>query len=229
VTFPGKAELMEVGLTSVDSEAAAILVREVVEAYLREVVNAELDQKRQRLSELDRAFAEKEQEIRSRRETLKKLASELGTSATEALTLKQKLALEELSLYRQELWKLQAELRVHERDLAVQKALLQLTLKGSMERDTTLQDIKRLETQIAVETEQKKDLEKAVQQKRSEAERFGVSTVDMEMLLADIKNAEIVLNALASERDKLKVENRAVPRISLIQQAQKPDMPDDSR
>ncbi len=298
VGFPGKAELMEVSLTSDDAETAAILVREVVEAYLREVVNTELDQKRQRLSELDRAFGEKEQEIRSRRETLKKLASELGTSATEALTLKQKLLLEELSLDRQDMIRLQAELRRTRGDLAAQKAILKsvetvditdadvesvmqsdpigrelfmelgwkrldqlymdnAVVKGAsslyvdryqqalktlqesyntrkaelvevvrQKRRTLIQmEVRKLEGTVGILADQERALQEHVNAKQAAAEKFGVSTVDMEMLLADIHNAETVLNAVASERDKLKVENRSTPRIQLLIPAQKPDMP----
>ena len=93
MTFPGHAELMEVSLTADNPDEAATLVRGVVEAYLNEVVNVELDQKRLRLSQVHRAVTEKEQDIRTSREALKKLAAELGTSTTENLTLKQKLAL----------------------------------------------------------------------------------------------------------------------------------------
>ena len=223
VTFPGDAEIMEVSLTADDPNEAATLVQAVVDAYMQEAVNAEVDRKRLRLSELDRAVAEKEQDIRARREKLKKLATELGTSTTENLTLKQRLALEELSMYRQELRKLQGDLRLHERDLAVQKSMLQDAGKENAEMR---QEIRRLETQVAVETKQAKDLEKQVQGMRREVERFGNSTVDMEMLLNDIKNADFVLNQLASERDRMRVECRSAARIMLLQPAHTPEVPD---
>jgi uncharacterized protein involved in exopolysaccharide biosynthesis len=225
VSFPDNAEIMEVSLTDNDPDEATLLVREVVQAYLNEIVNAETDKKRMRLAEIDRAVAEKEQEVRSSREALKKLAAELGTSTTETLTLKQKLALEELSSYRQELMKLQADVRVHQADMAGQNALLKDA--GKDEQRPILREVKRLTARIAVESEQEKTLEKQVDQKQREVERFGNSTVDMDMLLSDIKNAEVVLNQLVLERDKLRVENRAGPRIQLLVQASKPEMPDE--
>ena len=48
----------------------------------------------------------------------------------------------------------------------------------------------------------------------------------MEMLLADIRSADAVLNRLAAERDRLRVECRAAPRVSLIEPAEKPQVPD---
>ena len=98
VNFPGKAEIMEVSVTRYDPSEAATLVRAVVDAYMKDVVENERDQKRSRLNELDRAFVEKETEIRGKREDLKKLAETLGTSDTETLNMKQKLDLEVLSL-----------------------------------------------------------------------------------------------------------------------------------
>jgi capsular exopolysaccharide synthesis family protein len=298
VGFPGKAELMEVSMSRGDPEEAALLVREVVEAYLHEVVNTELDKKRLRLSELDKACSEKEQDIRSRREELKKLATELGTSTTENLTLKQKLSLEELALYRGELAKVQSEARRFKAELAAQQAVLKsienvgttdaeveamvqtdpvgrelfvelgwkkldqlymdtAVVKGAsslyvdryQQALKTLQEsynarkaelvesvrqkrraiiqseVRKLESSVSVLTEQEHTLQVQLDAKHQEATKFGNSTVDMEMLLADIRNADYVLNQLASERDKLRVESRSAPRIALLMGASKPEMP----
>ena len=251
-----------------------------------------------RLSEVDKACSEKEQDIRTSRESLKKLASELGTSATENLTLKQKLALEELSLYRQDLARMQGEARRYKAELAAQKAALKnvdsigvadaevdamvqadpigrelftelgwkkldqlymdtAVVKGAsslyvdryQQALKTLQEsynarkaelvelvrqkrrsfiqaeVRKFESSVAALEEQQAALQAQVDAKHAEATRFGNSSVDMEMLLADIKNAEIVLNQLASERDKLRVENRSKPRIEMLIAASKPEMP----
>ena len=125
VTFPGNAEIMEVSLTADDPDEAVTLLRAIVDAYLHGVVNAEQDRKRARLAEVDKAVNEKEQEIRASRESLKKLAATLGMSATPGnLTLKQKLALEEVSLYRQELTRTQSEVRRVRAELAAAQAAL---------------------------------------------------------------------------------------------------------
>ena len=298
VGFPGKAELMDVSMSREDPDEAAILVREVVQAYLNEVVNTEGDKKRIRLSEVDKACSEKEQEIRSSRESLKKLASELGTSATENLTLKQKLSLEELALYRTDLARLQSEARRFKAELAAAQAALKsvenigitdsevdamvqmdpigrelftelgwkkldqlymdtAVVKGAsslyvdryQQALKTLQEsynarkielletvrqkrrllfgseVRKLESSVAVLGEQERALQAQVDAKHAEATKFGNSTVDMEMLLSEIKNAEMVLNQLAAERDKLRVENRSQARIQMLVQATKPEMP----
>jgi len=296
VTYPGKAEFMEVSMDRDDANECTTLVRAVVDAYMTEVVNAERDQKRQRLSELDRAYIEKETEIRSKREDLKKLAEQLGTSDTEALTLKQKLVLEELTLYRQEMAKNQFELRRSQGELAAQKAILknlesvdisgadvdlmvqsdpiarqlfiqlgwrkmdQVYTEGAVvagaksryaerfqqdlkvmqeqfnarraelvdavrqkKRNEVQSEILRLEASISVLGEQANTLQAEVKRQQTEAEKFGSSTVDIEMMRADIKNLDQVLSGVATEREKLKVEIRSAPRVTLLQRAEKPE------
>ena len=224
VWFPGNAEFMEVSIALDDPQEAVILVNAVVDAYLHEVVNTEIDQRRQRLSELDRAVAEKEADVRRKREELKKLAAELGTSNTGTLSLKQKLLLDDLDSDRKELSQIRSELRRLLSDLASQKALLQnvaifnkLREEVKAEKLATIQaEVKRLEAAVEMTTTAQQVLQAAVQQKRKEAEKFGLATTDMEMIQADIKNADAVLNALATERDKVKVECRRVPRVQLL-------------
>ena len=124
VDFPGNSELMEVCLTSDDPKEAVILVNAVVDAYLTEIVNADKIAVQQRLSELDRAYTIKETEIRDKMTDLKQLTEKLGTDEKETLSLKQKLALEELTLYRQELSRVQFDVRRAATELAAQQAAL---------------------------------------------------------------------------------------------------------
>ena len=301
VTFPGDAEIMDVSLTSDNAKEAAVLVNAAVIAYLNEVVDAERNQKRQRLSQLDRAYVEKENVVRGKREDLKKLASTLGTSDTETLNVQQRLALELLSIYRQDSAKIQYEVRKLQGELVGQRAVLksfdaadindadielmvlndpiarqlitelgkrkmqQIDTKGAVtaeadskskyadrdqkelsimqqqydERRAELAemvkqkklseirtDIKRLEAYIANMREQEQSMRKLVEEKRREVEKFGISSVDIEMMRADIKNLGTVLTGIATERAKLKVEIRAVPRVTLLQRADVPEAPD---
>ncbi|MEN6405452.1 MAG: AAA family ATPase [Thermoguttaceae bacterium] len=297
VSFPGRAELMQVSLTRPDAEEATLLVRSVVDVFLTEVVNAEGLQKRQRLDDLDRAYTEKETRVREKRQDLKKVAEQLGTSDTETLTLKQKLALEELTIYQQEATRVRFERQRLTGDLAAQQAMLksvntldvsdadveilvqsdpiarqlffelgmrkidQIRAEGAVvaglksnyadryqqdlktmqdqfdarrnelsemvrrkKRMTIQMEVERLQAAVAVMTEQEHAIQAEVAAKRKEAERFGNSTVDIEMMRADIKNLEGVLGEIAEEREKLRVESRSAPRITMIQRAEKPDV-----
>lgn len=293
VGFPGNAEIMEVSVRSEDRKEAATLVDAVVDAYLTEVVNAERNLKQQRLNELDRAYAATERNIRERRQELKQLAEKLGTSDTETLAVKQKLVLEELTIYRQETAKTRSDLWRLRGELAAQQALLKgvdsLDIEDDVdilvERDpvarqlaTELEwrqvdqgrtdgsgdakagraerrqkdlkavedqfdarraklaetvrkrkqaavraEIQRLETSIGVLTEQQKNLENESQQMRKDAEKFGTSSVDIEMMRADIKNLDTVLTSIVTEKEKLTVEMRMASRVTLLQRAEVPE------
>jgi polysaccharide biosynthesis transport protein len=296
VSFPGRAELMAVSLTRDNPKEAATLVNAVVGAYLTEVVNAEGDRKLKRLSELQKVCIDKETIIRSKREDLKKLAEQLGTSDSEALTLRQKLALEELTTYRQELAKARFDLRRAQGEMAAQRALLksiengevtdaevdalvqndptarqlfvelgwrkidQAYMEGAVvagaksryadryQQDLkTLQDqfnarraelvdvvrqkrrsliqteIQKLENAISVMKEQENAIQREVDKQREDAKNYGSSTVDIEMMRAEIRNLEQVLTRLATEREQLQVESRSTPRITPLQRAEVPE------
>ena len=126
VSFPGKSELMQISIGTYNPREAALIVTAVLEAYMSEVVDSEKDQRRQRISELDRLYTDKDQEVRNKRNELKQLAEQLGTAETENLSLKQKLTLEELASYRQELVRSQFEVGRLRGDLASRNAELEI-------------------------------------------------------------------------------------------------------
>jgi capsular exopolysaccharide synthesis family protein len=287
VTFPGRAEIMEISVTRKDPEEAATLTRAVMDAYLNEVVNAERDKKRQHFSDLDRACIEKETEIRSKREDLKKLAKTVGTSDADTLNVQQKIALELLSIYRQDSARTQYEVRKLESELAAANAVLkslddvvidnadvemlvmsdpiakqlfmelgwrkmqQIYTSGAVvaeakssyadryqqdlqimqqqyddrraelaelvkqkKRSEIMTEIKKNEAFISVMSEQEKSSQKLVDDQLHEAEKIGISSVDVEMMRADIKNLDAVMGQIVTEREKLRVEIRSAPRIT---------------
>ena len=96
VVFPGKnVEIMQISMTSRNAKEAATIVNAVVQAYFEEVVNRERVQRRAHLSELQTIYAEKENDVRTKRSELKLLAEQLGTAETETLSLQQQRALKE--------------------------------------------------------------------------------------------------------------------------------------
>jgi capsular exopolysaccharide synthesis family protein len=300
VGFPGKAEMMEVCATRADPREATAFVNAVVEAYLAVVVNAERDLKQQSLNELDRAFATKQIDYRDKLAELRKLAQEVDTDVRETLTLKQKLALEELNIYRQELARIQFDLRRALADLAAQQAGLKAVdsldvsdadvdlmaqndpvarqlfielgwrtidqayntgrvLTGKEGRLTPFvqryeKDRQMLQEQfdtrraalmelvrqrkrsqfnmeiIKVETlrealkEQEKELKGQVDVKQKDAEKFGRSSIDVEVLRAEKTTLEAHLADISSKRDKLNVEVRNASRVSLFAPAELPEV-----
>jgi polysaccharide biosynthesis transport protein len=291
VSFPLNGEVMEVSLAADDPDDAAKIVTAVVEAYKSEVADAEMDKRRARLNEIERLYTDKDQEVRNKRNDLRQLAEQLGTAETETLNLKQKLVLEELATFRNqlaqrdfeigrmrtELASRQAELKaVQSADISdlecelfaqsdpVLKTLIQEIMwrkigkpsasqtqtpedksnKGADKNQFNLEElttayserikqireevlhkrqtdvekeINRLEAAIEIANKQQKANEDQMQHLKKMAEQFGSSSVDVEMLRAEINVREKSLEALAAERDKLRIELRSPPRIEIMQ------------
>ncbi len=126
VDYPGKAEIMEISLTSGDRGLDVALVNAVVRAYLDEIVEKEKNQKRLRLNELDTAYSSKDEEVRRRLTNLKNLADELGTVDLKAASLKQQLVMQELSAARRDLLRQQFETRQAVGQMQAQQSLYDL-------------------------------------------------------------------------------------------------------
>ena len=124
VSFPGKAEVMMVSVNRDDPHEAKILTDAIVDAYLNQVVNVEADKKRSRLSELDTICDAKQQEIREKREKLKGMVTDAGSSEAEMLNVQQKLVLERLALYRTQSASASFEIGKYRGELVGQQALL---------------------------------------------------------------------------------------------------------
>ncbi len=305
VEFPGNSELMLVRLSGDDPSAVALIVNAVVEAYLTEIVDREKNARRQRLTELEELYVSKGEEMRKKRIQLKSTADQVGTSNSDALVLKQQIALEQFSLFRQELVRAQFETRKIQGELTVQQAVLQkldeleksggpdietdlkmavradlqsaelLTRQAELEAQITdhkrravgaissptlegyERDLKQvsdqltereaelrvdlasrrrreiqsrvaeLTSQLAVAIEQEKQLTADVDASRIQAEEFGGSSIDVEIMRWEIAQLESVLDPIAAEREQLRVEVDAQARVQLVQKASTPRVHDD--
>jgi len=218
VDFPGDAEIMRVVFSGNNPKEAATLANAIVDAYFAEIVNGEQERKRRRFDELERICEEKEQQMRNKREEFKGLTAAAGGSDPEMLSMRQRLILEEIALYRGESARAAVELRRCNEDLAVQKAGLE-DAKGDA-RVPILKEIKRLEVIIKVIAEQQSLTIKKIEKLSQEVRSFGASSVDMDMVRAQIKNMDRVLSNFVNEREKLFVEIRTPPRVTLLERAE---------
>jgi len=117
-----KTDIIKVALTGADPKETALLVNAVKDAYMEEGVNAQRNQKLAFLDDLEKVYLASEEKLRGQREALRNLADTLKSGDSQALTAKQKMALEEYAAMRRELMLLQSQLRNAELTLEVQKA-----------------------------------------------------------------------------------------------------------
>jgi capsular exopolysaccharide synthesis family protein len=302
VSFPSDAEIMQVSLSERNQVEVKELVNAIVDAYLVEIVQAEENQRRRRLTELDRVFADKENETRRKRASLKGLAEQLGTTDKDTLSVQQQIAVQHHGDFTRALFKQNFEYESLKGELQVAKAMLQrvdetpvseLDLQQLLQRDPIAKDllkamaglrqvdaqqrsvavegstlssvdrfsqdlesideecsrrenelrellreskraeiqeqISQLEAQVAVMGMHMDELKKEMDNQKEEIEEIGKSSVDVEMMRAELENLENVLTTIAEERESLKVELRSRSRINLVQSAQEPETIDNSK
>ena len=103
---------MQVSATEPDREDAAAIVNAVVDAYMNEVVNYDRQQRRDRLSELQQISAEKENEVRTKREQLKRELENIGAGDDETMKARGQLAVNMYAQFHAEFQRMRAEHRV---------------------------------------------------------------------------------------------------------------------
>lgn len=299
VSFPGKGEVMAVSITLDNPKEAQLLVKAVVDAYMTEVVSDESNKKRNRLSELEKIYAAKEQDIRTKREALKRMAQISGGTGADVLNIKQKLLLEQLSSVRRQELQAQFDKDSVRGQLAAQRALLktvdtanvptaeleQMLQADPVVKDLSMQLAERRQAQSYIDRTVKKGaknngyvksyddevaslqsqydsrvaaihakarqkrrqdivmeivkleaLEKATAKQQTaagtnvgkmtaEASKFGVTSVELDMLQKDLAQLDFVQARFLSEMEKLRVEIKSSPRISVMEPAEKPLAP----
>lgn len=87
-------EILRISLSGQNPEDLAKIVNAVKDAYMAEVVNKEQVTRAARLNELTEIHSRTEEKVRLKEERVNKLAKQLGTGDSQALTIKQQMALE---------------------------------------------------------------------------------------------------------------------------------------
>ncbi|MBN2579197.1 MAG: AAA family ATPase [Pirellulales bacterium] len=124
VSFPGRAEIMEISLSLPNPSDAAKIVAVVVDSYNKEVLDVEGKERRERLDELDRIYSEADREVRRLLGNLRNLAERFGGATdSEAFVIRQRMLLEQLASSRNQLTQADIQLGQLRLDLAQQKAL----------------------------------------------------------------------------------------------------------
>jgi polysaccharide biosynthesis transport protein len=84
-------------------------------------------------------------------------------------------------------------------------------------------EVKKLEAAVEVAKQQQAVAQEEVKLLRKEADRFGVSSIDMQMRRAAVTNAQKSLDAITAEVEKIHLESKSPPRVMVIQSAEAPE------
>ena len=107
-----RSGILTVSLTSSDPNEAAVLVNAVVSAYMNEFIDVDRRRRRERLSDLQMILAEKEDEVRSKREDLKRQLENFGAGDDQNAAARKQLAVSMCLDCQREFQKMRAEYRV---------------------------------------------------------------------------------------------------------------------
>lgn len=211
VSFPDNAEIMEVRLSGEDPDSLATIVNAVVQAYMDEVVDAEANSRRTRLASLERAYSETENDLRSKRSELRRLADTLGTGDTDSLSIVQQNSLQQFALLRSELTKVQFEL------LRAKGKLTVLEETGLQEQRPPNEDAdldKSQPEQDVITPESTEELEPTLDDSAKRVVDLGVSEFDLENAFAADRFIASVNEEISSiKREITGIEETAAPSI----------------
>jgi capsular exopolysaccharide synthesis family protein len=121
VEFPQESEVMDISLGGKDPKEVAEVVNAIQTAFMDEVVNSDLKQRKERQELLRRLKQGYLDLIKNRRETLHSLVKSAGSDDKSTLVLKQQYALEQRAAIRRELTDVQSQMRKIEAILNVQR------------------------------------------------------------------------------------------------------------
>lgn len=120
------------------------------------------------------------------------------------------------------------------RDLARMRDLVEAR-RGMIQRElqekkraAVASELKQLASNLEVLQAQEKRLAEVTTEAKTQAMAVGGSSVDVELMRAELKQSEDVLSHVAEERERLQVELRNESRITLLQKAEVPNSPDRS-
>lgn len=86
----------------------------------------------------------------------------------------------------------------------------------SAKRIALEQEKRRLGCQLKISTEQLSSFQKEVEKKQKEADSMGKSSVSALMAKVDVENVERILRSVSEERERLRVELKAEPRVMVL-------------
>ncbi len=125
VSFPGNGEIMQITMETVSPTSCVLIVNGVVDAFMQEVVMTDRNERLKRLDTLEKVFSERTNQVRSKRVELKNLATTLGTSDSDSLTVAQQNALQQFGKMQEKLSDVQFALMQTEGDVKIAEEIIQ--------------------------------------------------------------------------------------------------------
>jgi capsular exopolysaccharide synthesis family protein len=187
------AEFITVSLRGQEAEEMVALVGAVIKAYVKEIVEVETQERKQRLDKLETFFLEKENALSQKKDRLKDMIKEVGTTETLTLTQKQLSLLNMLTEQRKNLAQAKGELL---------KA--QLQLKSYRAQEPKMPEVPSVEAYVNENLEADPDVKLA----RNRIERHQEDIADYERRAVNKNDPDLKKIRQAVEKLEKKIADR---------------------
>ena len=226
VTFPSNGEIMQVTMETVSPTSCVKIVNGVVDAFMKEVVVNERNERLARLNTLEKVFSERTNQVRNKQVELKNLATTLGTSDSLSLTVAQQSALQQFGKMQEKLSEVQFELMQAEGQLKIAQEFdaRQKEADASQRKETSeslpnrdmstlaevgerTADVIRLEEDIEILESKKRSLSKSYGPSHFDIVRVQ-GEIDVKMELLSRRKAEAKLRSKLAVEEKQQADQR---------------------
>jgi capsular exopolysaccharide synthesis family protein len=187
-TVPEGTDLMILSIAGQKPDELEVLMGGVKEAYLEQVVNAEKNNKRKDLEEMEQLTRSEEDKIRQKKDTLIQLARELRSTDSEVIRQRQTALITQYSQKSQELTNLESRLRTTQFNLE--------SITGDLEKKTVAVPAHRIDNlveddaRVRVQKDKLFEIEENIDKWKSrlrKPEEGGKRVADMERQAAELR------------------------------------------
>ena len=215
VESPGNSEILRVSLSTPQKADSVAIVNAVVAAYMTEVVDKERADRVSSLAELDKVYAEKEAELRSKRMGLKRLTEASGDGSQSADRMQMQITDLRRWLDEARRAEMQAELRIAHLKHDVDGLDKQSDKFKAAKAETEAAEVDRefWHGKCAPLIEELHELQKRLDRQEHES-------IDVEMMRGEIESLKRLAQALYDERQRTQIELNSRPPITVLQPAQ---------
>jgi capsular polysaccharide biosynthesis protein len=210
VAYPGDTELMTIHVSHEDKTLAIDIANAVAKSYMETVLEEDHQATIRRLETLKKMYDRYQEDLRTKRTSLRTLSNTVGSDDRQTLHLRQSGAIETLQANERDLRRIRLE-------MVATETKLRLAQKDKEASKALLSD---LQTTLAVQKAQAEFLARQIDIERVEITKLNVTPIDLTTEREDMALLTWTAQKIGREVETLEVELGAPKRVTLLSIAQ---------
>jgi hypothetical protein len=206
-------------------EDQALLINAVVQAYLTETVQKEARTKEVRMKFLKSYYAEFDSSLTDKRETLRRIQKDLGTTGTKLTELDQQFAVAQVRAIEKDLLDVLAQIRKARGEIVMAETMEQSNRAKPL-ADSDRNDLKQKQQAAQQRIDQLVKVQALLTEERTSQiiamRRGNMDVVELGWLREEVRMLENTSKEVRQQIQRLEVEMQAPPRVSLLEEAEAP-------